>query len=92
MSKFYLKHWRPFILLCIDMKIALYSITDRAKEEFEHTKGVTRILKSKDKQHYGQKKRKWKVHNGKIEILRCMSRYKADIYVYVVSFISSSMG
>jgi hypothetical protein len=51
---------------------------------------------------------KWKVHNGKIEIISfvvnfdlnrsslsismCRSRYEADLAVSVVSFISSSMG
>jgi hypothetical protein len=51
---------------------------------------------------------KWKFHNGKIEIisfvvkflfnrpslliLRCRSRYEADLSVFVVFFISNSMG
>jgi hypothetical protein len=51
---------------------------------------------------------KWKVQNGKIEIIsfvvsfvlnhpallisRCSSRYEADLFASVVSFISGSMG
>jgi hypothetical protein len=45
----------------------------------------------------------WKVHNGKIEIIsfvvkfrssisRCRSKYEADLAVSVASFISRSMG
>jgi hypothetical protein len=51
---------------------------------------------------------KWNVHYDKIEIIsfivkfrsqlvltvkfKCMSRYEADLIVYVVSFISNSVG